>query len=404
MDNFDVSSALLCRACEKFVYHEKFEEHSEICLKIQRARVNLASNQEEISRLKESIQQKLDWVYENAQALEEDEGKGSAELLKSTLNTFLGAIDDCECQINQGLNYDCKWKCPELKDTSFQSIGIHLERILHEIYADLKSLINFVPLIEELTIPDDQAKLYEEFHSNPKLDSDCNDCENSPLKYISGVDKMKKSEIVSKAKHSSHYSSPSCVRSNVFGKSRSDSMSKQTPPRLGSPLSRNRTFSSLSIGSMASHGLDLSIRDFAIVKPISKGAFGSVFLAKKKNTGDYYAIKVLKKTDMVAKNQITNIKAERKILSSIDSPFVVKLCYSFQSKNHLFLVLEYLNGGDCSALIQSVGYLDEKCAKQYVAEIVLALEYLHAQGIVHRDLKPDNILISSTGHLKLTDL
>ncbi|KAK2466121.1 hypothetical protein APHAL10511_001763 [Amanita phalloides] len=147
-----------------------------------------------------------------------------------------------------------------------------------------------------------------------------------------------------------------------------------------------------------------SIKDFDIIKPISKGAFGSVFLAKKKATGDYYAIKVLKKADMIAKNQITNVKAERMILmKQADSPFVAKLYFTFQSKDNLYLVMEYLNGGDCAALIKSLGCLPEEWTKQYVAEVVLGLEYLHQRGIVHRDLKPDNLLIDQHGHLKLTD-
>ncbi|TFY60575.1 hypothetical protein EVJ58_g5063 [Rhodofomes roseus] len=147
-----------------------------------------------------------------------------------------------------------------------------------------------------------------------------------------------------------------------------------------------------------------SIKDFEIIKPISKGAFGSVFLAKKKATGDYFAIKVLKKADMIAKNQITNVKAERMILmKQAESPFVAKLYFTFQSKENLYLVMEYLNGGDCAALIKSLGSLPEEWTRNYIAEVVLGLEYLHQRGIVHRDLKPDNLLIDQHGHLKLTD-
>ncbi|KAG5648926.1 hypothetical protein DXG03_000275 [Asterophora parasitica] len=128
-----------------------------------------------------------------------------------------------------------------------------------------------------------------------------------------------------------------------------------------------------------------SIKDFDIIKPISKGAFGSVFLAKKKVTGDYYAIKVLKKADMIAKNQITNVKAERMILmKQAESPFVAKLYFTFQSKDNLYLVMEYLNGGDCAALIKSIGSLPEEWTKNYVAEVTLGLEYLHERGVVHR--------------------
>ncbi|CAL1700910.1 unnamed protein product [Somion occarium] len=147
-----------------------------------------------------------------------------------------------------------------------------------------------------------------------------------------------------------------------------------------------------------------SIKDFEIIKPISKGAFGSVFLAKKKTTGDYFAIKVLKKADMIAKNQITNVKAERMILmKQAESSFVAKLYFTFQSKENLYLVMEYLNGGDCAALIKSLGSLPEEWTRNYIAEVVLGLESLHQRGIVHRDLKPDNLLIDQHGHLKLTD-
>ncbi|RAL13505.1 protein kinase RIM15 [Aspergillus homomorphus CBS 101889] len=148
----------------------------------------------------------------------------------------------------------------------------------------------------------------------------------------------------------------------------------------------------------------LSIKDFEIIKPISKGAFGSVYLSKKKATGEYFAIKVLKKADMVAKNQVTNVKAERAIMMwQGESDFVAKLYWTFSSKDYLYLVMEYLNGGDCASLVKVLGGLPEDWAKKYIAEVVLGVEHLHGRGIVHRDLKPDNLLIDQTGHLKLTD-
>jgi len=172
-----------------------------------------------------------------------------------------------------------------------------------------------------------------------------------------------------------------------------------SPPAVGGPLSpRNPSVAPIARTNPT------SIKDFDIIKPISKGAFGSVFLARKKATGDYYAIKVLKKADMIAKNQITNVKAERMILmKQAESPFVAKLYFTFQSKENLYLVMEYLNGGDCAALIKSLGALPEEWTRQYIAEVVLGLEYLHQRGVVHRDLKPDNLLIDQHGHLKLTD-
>ncbi|KAJ5641306.1 hypothetical protein N7490_005306 [Penicillium lividum] len=147
-----------------------------------------------------------------------------------------------------------------------------------------------------------------------------------------------------------------------------------------------------------------SIKDFEIIKPISKGAFGSVYLSKKKSTGEYYAIKVLKKADMIAKNQVTNVKAERAIMMwQGESDFVAKLYWTFSSKEYLYLVMEYLNGGDCASLVKVLGGLPEDWSKKYIAEVVLGVEHLHDRGIVHRDLKPDNLLIDHRGHLKLTD-
>ncbi|KAF7560983.1 hypothetical protein G7046_g3162 [Stylonectria norvegica] len=147
-----------------------------------------------------------------------------------------------------------------------------------------------------------------------------------------------------------------------------------------------------------------SIKDFEIIKPISKGAFGSVYLSKKKSTGEYFAIKVLKKADMVAKNQVGNVKAERAIMVwQGQSEFVAKLYWTFSSKDYLYLVMEYLNGGDCASLIKVLGGLPEDWVKKYLGEVVLGVEHLHSRGIIHRDLKPDNLLIDQKGHLKLTD-
>ncbi|KAJ4819598.1 hypothetical protein LUZ62_032164 [Rhynchospora pubera] len=147
----------------------------------------------------------------------------------------------------------------------------------------------------------------------------------------------------------------------------------------------------------------VSIDDFEKIKQISRGAFGKVFLARKRTTGDLFAIKVLKKLHMIRKNDVERILAERDILITVRNPFVVRFFYSFTCKENLYLVMEYLNGGDLYSLLRTIGCLDEKNARIYLAELVLALEYLHSLRIIHRDLKPDNILIAGDGHIKLTD-
>ncbi|XP_030532914.1 probable serine/threonine protein kinase IRE [Rhodamnia argentea] len=146
-----------------------------------------------------------------------------------------------------------------------------------------------------------------------------------------------------------------------------------------------------------------SIEDFEIIKPISRGAFGRVFLARKRATGDLFAIKVLKKADMIRKNAVESILAERDILISVRNPFVVRFFYSFTCRENLYLVMEYLNGGDLYSLLRNLGCLDKDMARIYIAELVLALEYLHSLNVIHRDLKPDNLLIGQDGHIKLTD-
>lgn len=146
-----------------------------------------------------------------------------------------------------------------------------------------------------------------------------------------------------------------------------------------------------------------SIEDFTVVKPISRGAFGKVFLARKKSNSRLYAVKVVKKADMVDKNMSDQMRAERDALALSKSPFIVRLFYSLQTATKVYLVMEYLIGGDVKSLLHIYGYFDEDMSLKYISEVALALDYLHRHGIIHRDLKPDNMLVSNEGHIKLTD-
>ncbi|XP_044754695.1 serine/threonine-protein kinase greatwall [Coccinella septempunctata] len=146
------------------------------------------------------------------------------------------------------------------------------------------------------------------------------------------------------------------------------------------------------------------INDFVIIKPISKGAFGKVFLGHKKtNNKVMYAIKVMKKHEMVNKNMVTQVVNERNALALTNCPFCVKLYYSLQTSTSIYLVMEFMVGGDLKSLLSVYGFFDEAMATFYVAEVCLALQYLHSHGIIHRDIKPDNMLLSKEGHVKLTD-
>ncbi|XP_005932157.1 serine/threonine-protein kinase greatwall isoform X1 [Haplochromis burtoni] len=157
------------------------------------------------------------------------------------------------------------------------------------------------------------------------------------------------------------------------------------------------------VKSVGHHPKPPSINDFVVLKPISRGAFGKVYLARKNCNARLYAIKVMKKADMVDKNMTNQLKAERDALALSKSPFVVHLFYSLQTATKIYLVMEYLIGGDVKSLLHIYGYFDQDMAVKYISEVALALDYLHRHGIIHRDLKPDNMLISNEGHIKLTD-
>lgn len=111
----------------------------------------------------------------------------------------------------------------------------------------------------------------------------------------------------------------------------------------------------------------MSIHDFILLKTLNKGAYGKVILARKKNTDDYFAIKVLDKQKMVEKNVIEFIINEKNILSQVSNDFIVRGVYTFQSKKYLYMVMEFMKGGDFANLLEDVGAFDEDTAKYYIA-------------------------------------
>lgn len=142
---------------------------------------------------------------------------------------------------------------------------------------------------------------------------------------------------------------------------------------------------------------------FTKIKHIGVGAFGEVTLVRKIDTSHLYAMKTLRKADVLKRNQVAHVKAERDILAEADNEWVVKLYYSFQDKDNLYFVMDYIPGGDLMSLLIKLGIFEENLARFYIAELTCAVESVHKMGFIHRDIKPDNILIDRDGHIKLTD-
>ncbi|KAI8549918.1 hypothetical protein RHMOL_Rhmol06G0062500 [Rhododendron molle] len=147
----------------------------------------------------------------------------------------------------------------------------------------------------------------------------------------------------------------------------------------------------------------VGIDDFELLAVIGKGAFGEVRLCRAKNTGEIYAMKKLKKSDMLSRGQVEHVRSERNLLVEVDSRCIVKLFYSFQDSDFLYLIMEYLPGGDIMTLLMREDILSEDVARFYIAESILAIHSIHQHNYVHRDIKPDNLILDKNGHLKLSD-
>ncbi|KAJ1721380.1 hypothetical protein LPJ53_004104 [Coemansia erecta] len=147
-----------------------------------------------------------------------------------------------------------------------------------------------------------------------------------------------------------------------------------------------------------------SIDDFSVLRLIGKGGYGKVYLVQHKFSHRYYAMKVLRKASILLKRrQITFTMTERSILSEVQHPFIVKLFYAFQSNSKLYLIMEYVAGGELFTHMANERIFSEDQAVFYAAQLVLALAHLHTLGIVFRDIKPENCLLDRHGHLVLTD-
>lgn len=146
-----------------------------------------------------------------------------------------------------------------------------------------------------------------------------------------------------------------------------------------------------------------ALYDFQILRTLGTGSFGRVHLVRSNHNGRFYAMKVLKKNTVVKLKQVEHTNDERNMLSIVSHPFIIRMWGTFQDSQQLFMIMDYIEGGELFSLLRKSQRFPNPVAKFYAAEVCLALEYLHSKGIIYRDLKPENILLDKNGHIKLTD-
>ncbi|ORE02363.1 camp-dependent protein kinase 6 [Rhizopus microsporus var. microsporus] len=147
----------------------------------------------------------------------------------------------------------------------------------------------------------------------------------------------------------------------------------------------------------------LKLSDFKIERTVGTGSFGRVHLIQSKINQRYYALKVLKKAEIVKLKQVEHTNNERAILASVQHPFIVNLWGSFQDDANLYMVMDYVPGGELFSFLRKSKKFSNEVARFYAGEVLLALAYLHSKDIIYRDLKPENILLDAHGHIKVTD-
>ncbi|KAK9416155.1 hypothetical protein SUNI508_09735 [Seiridium unicorne] len=146
-----------------------------------------------------------------------------------------------------------------------------------------------------------------------------------------------------------------------------------------------------------------SLADFEIQRTLGTGSFGRVHLVQSKHNQRFYAVKVLKKAQVVKMKQVEHTNDERRMLGEVKHPFLITLWGTFQDARNLYMVMDFVEGGELFSLLRKSGRFPNPVAKFYAAEVTLALEYLHEKNIIYRDLKPENLLLDRHGHLKITD-
>ncbi|OCF74469.1 AGC/PKA protein kinase [Kwoniella mangroviensis CBS 8886] len=146
-----------------------------------------------------------------------------------------------------------------------------------------------------------------------------------------------------------------------------------------------------------------ALSDFYIERTLGTGSFGRVHLVRSKHNGRFYAVKVLNKEKVIKMKQVEHTNSEREMLVRVRHPFLVNLWGTFQDVNNLYMVMDFVAGGELFSLLRKSQRFPNSVAKFYAAEVALALDYLHSLDIIYRDLKPENLLLGADGHVKVTD-
>ncbi|XP_028722464.1 ribosomal protein S6 kinase alpha-2 isoform X2 [Peromyscus leucopus] len=182
--------------------------------------------------------------------------------------------------------------------------------------------------------------------------------------------------------------------------------SAETQPASSSSTEEEGIVKEIDISNHVKEGFEKADpSQFELLKVLGQGSYGKVFLVRKvtgSDAGQLYAMKVLKKATLKVRDRVRS-KMERDILAEVNHPFIVKLHYAFQTEGKLYLILDFLRGGDLFTRLSKEVMFTEEDVKFYLAELALALDHLHGLGIIYRDLKPENILLDEEGHIKITD-
>mmetsp|Transcript_37451 Transcript_37451/g.149426 ORF Transcript_37451/g.149426 Transcript_37451/m.149426 type:complete len:954 (-) Transcript_37451:1205-4066(-) len=356
---------LVCRICEEAQSKESFERHSSACSKIARSTQQVVKTNQSLVRFGKKIEDRA----QNRRKTGEVRSEKQRQILLRLAE--ICRLGDVNCLKSLGFGFSGPWNASGERRKFSIPGGLLCEAGLNEIQTELNEIVATAEAASDSLLIQVSKKIRAEvLRLSAGLHDLCEECES-------------------------------------FQAAGSTEKEEMAVVPAGSRL--EKLFDSLSSDAMltsmyAGCGMLIPcIDDFTILKPISRGAFGSVYLAKKNSTKDLFAIKALSKQDMLRKNLVARVRTEKDILSGVANPFVVRSYWSFESATKLFIVMEYLPGGDMCSLLCNLGFLDLDVSRQYVAEIVLAIEYLHSMNVVHRDLKPDNVLIGKNGHVKLTD-